>query len=174
MTIRRSARRRKTVQARQVQDRLVLSVPLGLTEAEEEAWARKLVPKVLARTGPGQPDNGELAERADLLRHRYLPQVPAPASIRWVHNQNTRWGSCTPAAGTIRISHRVARFPQWVQDAVIVHELTHLVVRGHGPQFWAVARQYPETDRSRTFLQGVAYGMGAAPDGEGVEPGDID
>lgn len=174
VTIRRSARRRKTVHAAAGRDgRLILSVPVGLTEAQEVAWARELLPKVLAKAARDPLDDAELTRRAQALR-RYLPGVPQPASIRWVHNQNTRWGSCTYSSRTIRISHRVARFPRWVQDAVIVHELAHLRFRGHGPDFWAAVAAYPHTDRAVAFLQGVAYGMGEQP-GEGwVEPDDQD
>ena len=44
----------------------------------------------------------------------------------------TRWASCTPADGTIRISDRLRDAPAWVVDYVLVHELAHLLVPGHG------------------------------------------
>ena len=42
--------------------------------------------------------------------------------------------------------------PTWVLDYVIVHELAHLDVAGHGPEFWAIVERYPRTERARGFL----------------------
>jgi predicted metal-dependent hydrolase len=39
-----------------------------------------------------------------------------------------------------------------VLDAVIVHELAHLVHLGHTPEFWELANRYPKTERAYGFL----------------------
>lgn len=67
-------------------------------------------------------------------------------SIRYVTNQNKRFGSCTPMLGTIRISHRLAAMPESVFKYVVVHELAHLEEANHGPKTWALVRQYPLLD----------------------------
>jgi len=92
----------------------------------------------------------DLPTRAAELCARY--GLPRPASIRWVANQRHRWGSCTPETGEIRISDRIAGFPGWVLDAVIVHELAHLVHLHHTPEFWALANRYPRIERAYGFL----------------------
>jgi predicted metal-dependent hydrolase len=69
-----------------------------------------------------------------------------------VSNQTSRWGSCTPATREIRISDRIAGFPEWVLDAVVVHELAHLVHLGHTREFWELAHRYPLTERALGFL----------------------
>ena len=51
-----------------------------------------------------------------------------------------------------RISDRVAGFPGWVLDAVIVHELAHLVEASHSPAFHALADRYPKQERAYGFL----------------------
>jgi hypothetical protein len=56
----------------------------------------------------------------------------------------------------VRISDRLATVPGWVVDSVIVHELAHLVVSGHGPDFQALVDQYPMTERARGFLDAWA------------------
>ena len=52
--------------------------------------------------------------------------------------------------------------PDWVLDYVLVHELAHLVVPGHGPQFWSLVDRYPRTERARGYLEGVAAATGWA------------
>ena len=63
--------------------------------------------------------DGELAERAERLSDQYFDGRASPASVRWVTNQNTRWGSCTPAEGSIRLSHRLQGMPEYVVDYVL-------------------------------------------------------
>ena len=55
------------------------------------------------------------------------------------------------------MSDRLAGFPGWVLDYVIVHELAHLRVAGHGPAFWQLVNRYPMTERARGFL--IAKGL---------------
>jgi predicted metal-dependent hydrolase len=79
-----------------------------------------------------------------------------PTSVRWVSNMASRWGSCTPTDGTIRVSSRLRDMPSWVLDYVLVHELAHLLVPGHGTDFWDLVGRYPRTERARGYLEGVA------------------
>ena len=44
--------------------------------------------------------------------------------------------------------------PAYVIDYVLLHELAHLLVPGHGPAFWALLESYPRTERARGFLDG--------------------
>ncbi len=76
-------------------------------------------------------------------------------SIRWVTNQNSRLGSCTPSDGTIRISHRLGKAPAFVRDYVIVHELAHLLEANHGPNFWKLVYRFPKTERARGYLMAM-------------------
>ncbi|HEX5523512.1 MAG TPA: M48 family metallopeptidase, partial [Pedococcus sp.] len=99
-----------------------------------------------------------------------LGGVAKPTSIRWVANQQSRWGSCTPADGTIRISTRVRGMPGYVLDYVVLHELAHLLVPGHGKDFWTLVGGYPRTERARGYLEGVSATAGM---GEGEDMGDI-
>lgn len=143
----RSARRRKTVQARKVGGVLRVSIPATMSTAEEQRHVAEMVRRMQRRA---EADVVDLAARAAALAAAH--GLPRPASIRWVDNQEWRWGSCTPADATIRISTRLATEPSWVLDYVIAHELAHLVVPGHGPAFWALVGRYPRTERARGFL----------------------
>jgi hypothetical protein len=81
-----------------------------------------------------------------------------------------RWGSCTPADGTIRVSERLREMPGWVLDYVLVHELAHLLVPGHGADFWELVGRYPRAERARGYLEGVAAAAGLGWAGTGAEP----
>ena len=170
--IRRSARRRKSVQAYRDGSRIVILMPAGLSHAEEQQWVDTMVAKVERRDRRVRLDDSalqskdanflftELHARADALSARYLDGAAVPSSVRWVDNQRRRWGSCTPEDGTIRLSSRLHGFPEWVVDYVLVHELAHLLVPHHGPEFWEHVDRYPRTERARGFLEGVVAGAG--------------
>jgi hypothetical protein len=92
-----------------------------------------------------------------------------------VGNQGSRWGSCTPVDRTIRLSDRLQGMPGWVLDYVLVHELVHLRVPGHGADFWAEVEQFPRTERARGYLEGVSAtaGLGFSDaDESGADEGD--
>lgn len=143
----RSPRRRKTVQARQVGGVLHVSIPSTMSAAEEQRHVAEMVRRMRRRTASSLVD---LPARARALAAAH--GLERPASIRWVENQEWRWGSCTPADRTIRISSRLATEPPWVLDYVVVHELAHLTFPGHGPSFWELVGRYPLTERARGFL----------------------
>src|SRR5690348_16662050 len=106
--VRRSARRRRTVAAYRDGDTVVV-----LMLARLDARDRR------SRRPRG---DAELEARALRLAATYLGDEVRPVSVRWVSNQRGRWGSCTPAEGTIRLSSRLRGMPDWVIDYVLVHE----------------------------------------------------
>lgn len=167
--VRRSQRRRRTVSAYRDGERVVVLIPAQFSGAEEREWVDKMVARLAAREQRALRTDGYLKGRADRLIERYLQDQPAavaPATVRWVRNQNGRWGSCTPTDRTIRISDRIMEFPDWVIDYVLLHELAHLVVPNHNPRFWALVGRYPKAERARGYLEGVsaAAGLGYSED----------
>lgn len=154
--VRRSTRRRRTVSAYRDGDRTVVLIPDRMSAAEEERWIGVMLDRLAAQESKRMLDGSELARRAAELSEQYLRGRARPASVRWVTNQHTRWGSCTPAEGSIRLSHRLQGMPSFVLDYVLLHELAHLLVPGHGPEFWRLLESYPRTERARGFLEGVA------------------
>ncbi|MFE7752710.1 M48 family metallopeptidase [Streptomyces sp. NPDC057428] len=154
--VRRSARRSRTVSAYREGDRTIVLIPARMSEAEEQRWVGVMLDKLAAQENKRVIGDGALAERAERLSTQYLGGRARPASVRWVTNQNTRWGSCTPAEGSIRLSHRLQGMPEYVVDYVLLHELAHLLVPGHGPRFWRLLESYSRTERARGYLEGVA------------------
>lgn len=161
--VRRSQRRRRTVSAYRDGERVVVLIPAQFTGAEEREWVDRMLARLAAREHRAGRTDDSLYQRACRLAERYLPDYPQAAqaeSVRWVHNQNGRWGSCTPADRTIRISHRIQVFPDWVIDYVLLHELVHLVVANHNAKFWALVARYPKAERARGYLEGVSAASG--------------
>jgi predicted metal-dependent hydrolase len=157
--VRRSQRRRRTVSAYRDGERVVVLIPAQFSRAEEREWVDRMLERLNAREQRSRRTDNALQARAARLAARYLPEFPAaahPDSVRWVTNQNGRWGSCTPADRTIRISHRVQEMPEWVIDYVLLHELAHLVVPSHSASFWTLVARYPKTERARGYLEGVS------------------
>ena len=159
--VRRSARRRRTVSAYRDGERIVVLIPARFTRSEERRWVDEMVERVTSRElrersrGPRRSD-AALARRCRELSARYLGGRATPTSVRWVDTMRTRWASCTPSDGTIRVSTRLRDLPSWVLDYVLVHELAHLRVPGHGPDFWRLVQHYPRTERARGYLDGIS------------------
>lgn len=161
--VRRSERRRRTVSAYREGERVVVLIPSQFSRAEESEWVGKMLARLAARDQRTQRNDADLAVRARQLVARYLTEfgaVATPVSVRWVGNQNGRWGSCTPADRTIRISERVRDMPAWVGDYVLLHELAHLIVPVHNARFWELVGRYPRTERARGYLEGIAAATG--------------
>jgi predicted metal-dependent hydrolase len=155
--VRRSDRRKKTITAEIVGDALIVVVPQRMSRAEEQEWVTRMAQRMSERRRRDRLNaEGELARKAAELADRFLDGV-RPGDIGWVTNQRSRWGSCSPDDGVIRISVSVADYPPWVRDYVIVHELAHLVVADHSDSFWELVNRYPMTERARGFL--IAKGM---------------
>jgi predicted metal-dependent hydrolase len=155
--VRRSRRRQRTVSAYRDGERVVVLIPDQFSRAEESEWVDRMLARLAARQARRRYSDAELVDRARRLADRYLSEFGlAPVSVRWVSNQRSRWGSCTPEDGTIRISERVRAMPEWVVDYVILHELVHLVVPTHGSRFWALVSRYPKAERARGYLEGIA------------------
>jgi predicted metal-dependent hydrolase len=104
-----------------------------------------------------------LEKRAQEINRKYFDGRLKWRTIRYVTNQNGRFGSCTPENGTIRLSHRLATMPAWVRDYVLVHEMAHFLEANHGPRFWELVYRYPLAERARGYLMAVGL---EAPEGE--------
>ena len=154
--VRRSRKRRRTVAAYREDEKVVVLIPARMTRAEEKEWVDTMLARLERQEKRRRPSDAGLMRRARDLNTRYLDGRATPKTVRWVDNQNTRWGSCTPADKAIRLSRRLEGMPPWVIDYVLVHELAHLIEIGHTPRFWELVDRYPRAERAKGFLEGVA------------------
>jgi hypothetical protein len=143
----RSAKRTRTSSARLVGQTLEIRLPAWMSASEEAHWVAEWTRRFRRKMTANRID---LPERAATLAGRY--GLPRPSSIRWVDGMRTRWGSCTPSTGAIRLSSTLALFPDWVIDYVIVHELAHLREAGHNEAFWRLVGRFPRAERARGYL----------------------
>ncbi|GAA4911252.1 hypothetical protein GCM10025790_01960 [Nesterenkonia rhizosphaerae] len=158
----RSARRTRTVTAEQVAGKLRLRVPMRLSQREVEKHARAFQKRLAARASSSGRSDEALEQRAAELSVRYLEGAPKPASVTWSARQQRRWGSTTSTTGEIRLSARLRHMPGWVVDAVLVHELAHLIEPSHNARFKNLVARYPRTQEADAFLAGVSWADGQA------------
>ena len=162
--VRRSPRRRRMVSAYREGDTVVVLLPARMTKGEEKHWVAEMLSRLqrseTRRKSPARTSDEAVMARCAELSARYLDSLADPVSVRWVPPMRTRWASCTPTEGTIRVSERLRDVPPWVLDYVLVHELAHLLVPGHGKDFWEWVHRYPKTERAMGYLEGLSAAAG--------------
>ncbi|KRF14017.1 metal-dependent hydrolase [Nocardioides sp. Soil797] len=154
--VRRSKRRRRTVSAYKDGDKVVVLIPASMSRAQEAEWVETMVTRLERQEKRKRPSDEQLFKRAVELSERFLGGLAQPDSVRWVDNQNSRWGSCSPGDRSIRVSSRLQGTPTWVVDYVLVHELAHLIEPAHDEKFWAWVAHYPKSERARGYLLGYS------------------
>ncbi len=153
--ISRSDQRVKTVSARVVNDVIEVLAPSDISDEQLAPIVAKLRRRIEKKQQKKQLDDTALTRIAARLNREHFQNRLSWETLEWSTEQNKRYGSCTPALRTIRISHRLASMPLFVQEYVVMHELAHLIEANHGPRFWRIVNQYPRTERARGYLMAV-------------------
>ncbi len=149
---------------------LVVAVPARVKGTAREELIDWLIERSRRRRPATFSSDPELLERAVSLIATYDLGVEVE-SVRFVSNQNRRWGSCSPETRVIRLSDRLRVAPTWVLDAVLVHELAHLAVADHSAAFHALANRHPRQRDAGIYLDGLQAGLeGRARSEEGSQP----
>ncbi len=151
----RSARRTRTVQARLVGGVVEVRIPARFTARQEREAVEEMVGRLRKKSTSSARSDADLTRRAQRLNREILEGRASIGSIRWVSNQTTRWGSCSVATADIRITDRLRDAPDYVLDAVIVHELTHTFIPGHTAEFWGWADRAPSAERAKGYLEAM-------------------
>lgn len=134
--------------------RIEVSAPLRVDTSfvrafvrEKRDWIRKQQERIAAspqgRAAVASPD--EVAQWREVVQAFVPPLIAKWEPIMGVkagkiayRNMTSRWGSCQPSTGRICINVRLALYPPECLEYVVVHELCHLLERGHGPRFHAL------------------------------------
>lgn len=90
-----------------------------------------------------------------VLIEQWEPILGVKAGQLAYRKMKSRWGSCQPSTGRICINTVLALYPPECLEYVVVHELCHLLVPGHGPEFYAIMdRVMPDWKQRRAKLNG--------------------
>jgi hypothetical protein len=91
--------------------------------------------------------------RADVLAVLRDASLPTRRSPRlYIMNQRTKWGNCS-RHGNLSFSWRLVMAPPFVLRYVVLHEVLHLTIPNHSPEFWLALRgRCPETEQARRWL----------------------
>ena len=132
-------------------DHVEASAPAWMTPADVADFVRRKrgwIETQMARVAATPMAQASQASPAEVAQWRAVVQACVPALIAaWepimgvkagplaYRNMTSRWGSCQPSTGRICINVRLALYPPECLEYVVVHELCHLLERGHGPRF---------------------------------------
>ncbi|MBN1285784.1 MAG: M48 family metallopeptidase [Anaerolineae bacterium] len=167
--VRRDGRLRKTVRWSLHDRRVVVRAPSFMDDAAiDKVLDEDIIPRIVKQRRRAQRQNDdELQARAEYLNCTYFGGELRWHTIRWVGNMRKRLGSFTSGGATdgdIRISDRMKRWPAYVVDYVIAHEMVHRLYPNHSAEFWLYLDRYILTERARGFIEGVAFAAGEDPE----------
>ncbi len=150
----RSARRKKSISAYRQGGRIVISIPARMSKADERAIVPEMIAKIRNQEAARTPGEEDLAERIDSLLAKFAPEITErPVSVTW-RSMRERWGSCTSADLTIRISDRLKLAPDYALDYVLFHEAIHLRHFDHGEAFSEILARFEEAELASAYLDG--------------------
>lgn len=121
--------------------------------------------RLQVRPKTSREKRGEILEQwyRDQLRAAAAPLIDHWSAIMsvkvnrlFVQRMKTKWGSCTPAQGSIRLNSELAKKPAECLEYILVHEMTHLLERGHNARFIALMDKFmPDWPRRRDRLNAL-------------------
>lgn len=159
-----------TMRVKTAAEPVQISAPVGTSRQTIEEFVRSRK-DLIARLQESRQDSpmarANLATPQEVAEWRAIVEGLTPGLVeRWAavmgvtpgklayRNMTSRWGSCQPSTGRICINVRLALYPPRCLEYVVVHELAHLLVHGHGPQFYAVLDRYlPDWRESKKLLE---------------------
>ena len=148
---------RQSLQVRLGPDGVEVRLPLWVSV--RDPGTRRVVEEQLAHAAqdaPREPDPAapltRKALQADVMSWASLVGV-APNRTQ-VRRMSSRWGSCT-SKGNVTFSNKVLEMPATLRDYLICHELVHLRVLNHGPEFQRLmATVMPDWRKREKWLAG--------------------
>jgi predicted metal-dependent hydrolase len=158
----KSKKRIKSVGARLLGDTLYIYAPEDIAPTRLEELTSELKERLLKRKLKKELNaKEELPAAAERLNQKYFSGKLTIKAIEYSTSQKSRFGSCNPRDNVIYISHRLAKVPTWVRDAVIVHEMAHLLEPGHGPAFKELVSRYELSERAKGYLMALGFEVDA-------------
>ncbi len=102
--------------------KLILQVRPGTPQAKRQElldeWYRALIKQALPK-----------------LLSKWQPLLGVEPNRVYIQRMKTKWGSCSPTTGSIRLNTDLARKPKECLEYIVVHELAHLIEPTHNHRF---------------------------------------
>lgn len=84
----------------------------------------------------------QVRDAVPALLAKWEPLLRVKATRVYVQRMRTKWGSCTPQSGYIRLNTDLAKKPAECLEYIVVHELMHLLEPSHNEHFAALMTLY--------------------------------
>lgn len=148
----------KNVYIRVKDGQVTVTAPRSVSKAridafveQKQAWIeRQMTCKPIDLTG----DADWVKARMDRYFDKWEPILGVHAKERRVRTMKTRWGSCNIAEKRIWLNACLSNYPEECLEYVIVHELCHLLERGHNARFYGFVQNcLPDWKRLRKILK---------------------
>jgi predicted metal-dependent hydrolase len=95
----------------------------------------------------------QLKEAAPPLITKWEPLMGVKVARFFVQHMKTRWGSCNPSAGSIRLNSELAKKPPECLEYIVVHEMVHLLEPTHNQRFVTIMDRFlPQWQSHRDSL----------------------
>ena len=125
---------------------ITLKVRRGTTRRKREAvvheWHKSLLHEVVP----------------ELIR-RWQPKLGVEVDGYFLQRMKTKWGSCNPLAGNIRLNTELVKKPRDLLEYVVIHETLHLIAPTHSEQFLTLlTKHYPAWREARVELNELPLG----------------
>lgn len=158
-----------------------------VTRESHYVWGRRYLMRVVEHEGRARVELGnktltlfikpgaDHAKRAELMNewHKALMHAEIPALVaKWekrlgvkvssyyLQRMKTKWGSCNPTLGNIRLNTELVKKPKDLLEYVVVHEMAHLLERNHSDAFVQLLNQhFPEWREARLVLNELPLGV---------------
>lgn len=126
---------------------------LELVEADQIPWVGIKHNKLVLQVRPETDEEKRQAIMENWYREQVKNAVPGLIA-KWepllrvkvarvfVQRMKTRWGSCNPVVGNIRLNTDLAKKPRECLEYIVVHEMLHLLEPTHNARFVALMDQY--------------------------------
>lgn len=108
-------------------------LPKQIQKEEESYWIKTVVKKLFK-------------ENTEAILQEKLPYWSKKTNITYnsvkVRDAKTKYGSCTPKTKALHFSSRLVMLKEEAIDAIIVHELCHIVHPNHSKDFYSLVETY--------------------------------
>ncbi len=106
-------------------DRIMVSIPRGI---DPYVYLRNWIKE-------------DLRKKLEEYISKYSSQMNVSFNRFFIKTQRSRWGSCS-ARKNLNFNIKLAALPDGLIEYVVVHELAHLIERGHSKHFWKIVSRF--------------------------------